>query len=141
MVHAYPGDFRPGAGDPLTQPTLTLFFEVVAALLTAGVTVVAEAAFVDERWRSGIRRLPVSPNCGSSSAMWTRRSAATGVRAAVAGGSGKTHARLIGESLEDWEEAYSSFERLSIAAPSIDVDTTDGFQPDLEAIVAFINQA
>ncbi len=141
MVHAYRGDFQPGAGDPLTQRTLTMFFEVVAALLTAGVTVVAEAAFVDERWRSGIEpvvglaevriiQCHVDPKVGRD-----RR------ETAVAAGSGKSHAKLIGDDLDAWEEAYRSFERLSIPAPSIDVNTTDGFDPDVESIVAFVNQA
>ena len=34
-----------------------------------------------------------------------------------------------------------SFEHISIPAPSIDVDTTDGYDPTLEEIVAFINRA
>jgi predicted kinase len=141
MVHAYRGHFQPGAGDPLTQRTLTLFFEVIAALLAAGVTVVAEAAFVDERWRSGIE--PVAGlaqlkiiQCHVDPAVGRDRR-----EAAVAAGSGKSHAQLIGENLEDWEEVYRSFERLSIPAPSIDVDTTDVLHPGVEAIVAFINQA
>jgi len=139
MVHAYRGDYRPAAGDPLTQRTVTLFFDVIAALLAGGVTVVAESAFVDERWRSGIE--PVAGlaqlrivQCHVDAAVGRQRR-----DAARAAGSGKSHALLIGEELEDWEEAYRSFERLSIPAPSIDVDTTDGFQPDIEAIVAFIN--
>ena len=141
MVHAHRGDFQPGAGDPLTQRTLILFFEVVVTLLAAGVTVVAEAAFVDERWRSGLE--PVAGlaklriiQCHVDAKVGRDRR-----EAAVATGSGKAHAQLIGKELEDWEEAYRSFERLSIPAPSIDVDTTDGFHPDIEAIVAFINHA
>ena len=34
----------------------------------------------------------------------------------------------------------AEFERLSIPAPSIDVDTTDGYEPDLADIVDFINR-
>jgi hypothetical protein len=44
-------------------------------------------------------------------------------------------------SADAWDEAFASFERLSIAAPSIDVDTTDGYAPELAEIVAFVNRS
>src|SRR5262245_32934486 len=53
MVHAY-GEFQPAAGDPLTQRTLSVFFELLEMLVNAGVTVVAEAAFQDRLWRAGL---------------------------------------------------------------------------------------
>ena len=61
-----------------------------------------------------------------------RRMAADVTRAAA-------HARIIGDEVEDWRREYASFERLSLAAPSIDVDTSDGLTPNLEEIVAFVN--
>jgi predicted kinase len=141
MVHTQGGDFTPGPGDPLTQRTLTLFFEVLGLLLGAGVTVVAEAAFVDQRWRSGLG--PIADlaqlrivQCHVDPAVARERRGE-----AVAAGSGKSHAQLIGQELEDWENAYASFERLSLSAPSIDVDTTHGFDPSVDEIVAFINQS
>jgi predicted kinase len=54
MVHAHGEGFKAAAGDPLTQRTYPLFFEVVRLLLVEGVTVVAEAAFQDRRWRQGL---------------------------------------------------------------------------------------
>jgi hypothetical protein len=125
MVHAHGADFIPAAGDPLTQRTLTLFFELLGLSAAAEVSVVAEAAFVDQRWRSGLHPLldlvqlrivqcHVDPAIGRE-----RR------RAALEEGSGKAHAQLIGQELADWEDAYASFERLSIDAPSIAVDTTE----------------
>jgi predicted kinase len=44
MVHATPGH-RPSADDPLDRRTHRAFFELLAVLLRAGVTVVAEAAY------------------------------------------------------------------------------------------------
>jgi predicted kinase len=141
MVHAHGGDFVPGPGDPLTQPTLTLFFEVLGLLLNAGVTVVAEAAFVDQRWRAGLEPLADLAQlrivqCHVDPAIARERR-----DEAVAAGSGKAHAQLIGQELKDWEDAYASFERLSLPAPSIDVDTSNGLDPSLDEIVAFINAA
>jgi predicted kinase len=140
MVHAQGVDFTPGPGDPLTQRTLTLFFDVLGLLVRAGVTVVAEAAFVDQRWRSGLE--PIADlaelrivQCHVDPAVARERR-----DDAVAAGSGKAHAQLIGQELKDWEDAYASFERLSLPAPSIDIDTSNGFDPSVDEIVVFINQ-
>ena len=40
--------------------------------------------------------------------------------------------------LEAWTEFFTSFERLSIDAPSLSVDTTEGYAPSLAGIVAFV---
>jgi hypothetical protein len=42
--------------------------------------------------------------------------------------------------MEDWRRAYAAFDRLSLPAPSLDVDTTDGYVTDIEAIVAFVTR-
>ena len=57
MAHAEGPGFQGGHGDPLTRRTLPLFFEVVRVLVEAGVTVVAEAAFQDARWRPELEPL------------------------------------------------------------------------------------
>ncbi len=41
--------------------------------------------------------------------------------------------------LVDWERRFSEFERLTLDVPSIDVDTTDGYAPSIEQLVAFVN--
>ena len=62
-------------------------------------------------------------------------------RRRLAADSGQTaHATIIGDELEDWRRAYAEFDRLSLPAPSLDVDTTDGYVPGVEAVVAFVNQ-
>jgi predicted kinase len=140
MVHAYDEEFRPAAGDALTEPTFTLFFDVLRLLLGGGVTVVAEAAWQDRLWRRGLEpiadlaRLRIV-QCHADAAVARERR-----RTAAESGGGKAYARLIGDELEDWQRAYASFERVSIPAPSIDVDTTDGYAPDLAAIVEFVNR-
>jgi predicted kinase len=47
MAHAAPG-FTPGPGDELSRRTLPAFFGVLELLLRAGVTTVAEAAFLEQ---------------------------------------------------------------------------------------------
>ena len=144
MAHAEGPDFQGGHGDPLTQRTFPLFFDVVALLVESGVTVVAEAAFQDGRWRPQLERLSAVSNlriirCRVDAALSFERAAA---RAAGTASHRKAHGdSTIGKSLEAWARALESFEHLSIAAPSIDVDTTDGYEPDLDQIVDFVNRS
>jgi predicted kinase len=143
MAHAEGGEFQGALGDPLTQRTLPLFFDVLRLLLTAGVTVVAEAAFQDRLWRPGLEPLAELArlrivNCHADAAVSLERVAR---RSALEAGRRRAHAdSALGPSLEDWSRAVAGFERISIPAPSIAVDTTDGYTPDLPAIVDFINR-
>jgi hypothetical protein len=61
-------------------------------------------------------------------------------RAVLGAGGPKAHATIIGTEIQDWKRAYASFDRVSRPAPSIDVDTSDGYAPELEGIVAFVDR-
>jgi predicted kinase len=136
MVHAHGGEFEAAAGDPLTQRAFPLFFDVLRLLLAGGVTVVAEASFQDRLWRSGLEPLTELAQlrivqCAVDPAVARAR------RDAGHQGGRTAHARIIGDEVEDWERAIASFERLSIDAPSFDIDTTDGYTPGFDEVVAF----
>jgi predicted kinase len=142
MVHAHPGKFEPTPGDPLTMRTYEVFFELLRLLVTAGVSVVAEAAFQDKNWRRGLE--PLSPlanlrivQCTVDEAVarerMTRRLANDPSRTAHA------DREFLG-TLDSGERPIPPFERLSMPAPSILVDTTDGYAPELVEIVSFINR-
>jgi predicted kinase len=138
MVHAHGDTFEPAAGDELTQRTFPLFFEVLRVLLAGGVTVVAEAAFQDRLWRRGLEPLADLADlrivqCHADPAVGRARRLAE-----LEAGGRRAHALIIGTEVEDWERAYASFERLSVGAPSIDVDTSDGYMPPIAEIVRFI---
>jgi predicted kinase len=132
MVHATP-TFEPSQGDDLTRRTFPLFFEVLRLLLESGVTVVAEAAFDDERWRPNLiplARLASLRIVQCHTDFETRMSRRTGrIR--------KAHADA--QTLADPQQLVDRFDRLNIDAPSVDVNTTVGYQPCIEDIVAFIN--
>lgn len=141
MVHAHGDDFTPRVGDPLTIRTFEVFFEVLRVLVTAGVTVVAEAAFQDARWRDGLepvmglarlRIVQCSVDPAVACERIERRRAAEPSRGAHADG------QLLAALTPENRRAFASFERLSIPAPSIVVDTADGYAPDLEQVVAFV---
>jgi predicted kinase len=133
MVHAI-GGFEPAPGDPLTVRTLGVFFDVVRTLASAGVSVVAEAAFQDKVWKpnleplSDLVRLRVV-QCHTDAAVARDR-----VRRRAA----SRTAHADGTVLED-ADYFDNFVRMAVAAPSIRVDTTNGYEPDIGAIVAFIN--
>jgi predicted kinase len=134
MVHATPG-YEPQAGDSLQWRTFEAFFGTLELLLLAGVTVVAEAAFQDPLWRRGLEPLrplasirivhcDLSP--GTLRARVTTR-AADHPRHATAHGLGQPYT------------AEHPFLPIALDAPALHVDTTDGYAPGIDAILAFIN--
>jgi predicted kinase len=114
-------------------------------LLEGGVTIVAEAAFQDRLWRPGLvplakvaqlRIVQCHVDHAVSFERAARRSVDSDHRRRVHG-----DGTPLGRKPEDWARAVESFDRVSISAPSIEVDTTDGYTPDLGAIVDFVNRA
>jgi hypothetical protein len=154
MAHAYGSGFVPAPGDPLTLRTLPLFFEVLRVLLTAGVTVVAEAAFQDGLWRPRLQALADRAHlrivqCYVEAVVAHERvvgraparlAVSRHAPRALAGGRAAHADDALERGFEDWTRAFASFDRVSVTAPSIDVDTTDGYAPDLVGIVDFVNQ-
>ncbi|GIF48480.1 putative kinase [Asanoa ferruginea] len=126
MAHATPG-FVAAPSDPLTMRTLPVFFDLLRLLLSAGVTTVAEAAFQDRLWRPGLE--PLRP-------LAQLRVIQCHVDPAVA-------ARRMGERRRpahaDGQWSVPGFERIALPVPELDVDTTDGYQPDLGAVVDFVD--
>lgn len=139
MVHAAPG-FAPGPGDELTMRTLPVFFGVLEQLLIAGVTVVAEAAFQDRVWRphlvpllplARIRIVHCAVDPGEAFQRVVQRRRATAARAA--------HSDPRPEDEEDYMRRSLEFDRVSLDVPSLEVDTTSGYRPGLDQIIAFVN--
>jgi predicted kinase len=140
MVHAHGREFQAAAGDPLTQRTLPLFFDVLRLLLEAEVTVVAEAAFQDRLWRPGLEPLADLAELRIVQCHMDAAAAHERYLQRQAAGGRKAHAAIVGRDLAGWERAYGEFDRVSVPAPSIDVHTTDGYAPRLAEIVAFVNR-
>ncbi len=132
MVHAA-GRFGAAPGDALTERTLPLFFAAVRLLVAGGVTVVAEAAFQDHVWRPNLAPLSDLADlrvvqCHTDPDTARQRMRARAPRVAHADAS----------VVED-PEYFDRFRRVALDAPSIDVDTTSGYTPSIEQIVAFVN--
>jgi predicted kinase len=145
MVHATWGPAASGfvaqPGDELTARTLPVFFAVLEVLLRAGVTTVAEAAFQDHVWRPrlapllGLARLRIvhcTVDPGLACQRVLRRAQDNPLR--------RAHADLdpANPGLPG-HPGRPAFVRIALTAPSLEVDTTDGYRPALDQIVAFVN--
>lgn len=136
MVHATPR-ITPGPGDELTRRTLPTFFGVLELLLNAQVTTVAEAAFQHRLWQPGLQPLQHRAHlrivqCRVHPAVARQRRLLRWREDPVR----RAHADPRPETAD---AGHDEFDRIALDAPSIEVDTTNGYAPDLDAIVAFIN--
>jgi predicted kinase len=119
--HTLRHDPQRGAKDPVTEAAFGVFFQTIDGLVRAEVSVVAEAAFQDPRWRLGLRR--ITP--------------AAGVRVVhCLVGPGRA-AERVAERQGTAPRPAGAFVPVSLPVPSLSVDTADGYHPGFDAIVAF----
>ena len=135
MVHAH-GPFEAAWDDELTRRTFPLFFEVLGVLLRAGVTTVGEAAFQHRNWEPNLAPfIDIADirviRCRTDPITARTRVEGRGHRPAHADGS-----LLAGLAAGDL--SYEDFDHIRIDAPTMDVDTTAGYDPGLDGIAAFI---
>lgn len=143
LVHA-DGGGKPVWGGSISRRTAETFFGVLRLLLSSGVTVVAEAALQDEQWWrpdlesigeiADIRIVHCTADPSAVRGRLAQRvTARDPLRAA------HPDDELL-EALDSGNLTLESFEPISKFAPSLRVDGTDGYQPSLDAILAFINR-
>lgn len=131
MVRSTPG-FVAATDDPLTVRTYDLFFEAIALFLRAEVTLVVEAAFQHPLWwrglepLAGLATLRVIRCRVSDEVARERQQTRLATRATRAAHADAAHLA-----------AATSFRALEVDAPTLDVDTSDGWRPDLPVITAF----
>jgi predicted kinase len=136
MAHATPG-FVPGPGDELSARTLPVFFGALELLLRAGVSTVAEAAFQDRLWRPGLEPLRALAevrivHCVASSEVALARAASRWRESPARRAHGQPPPADVAQRI------HHTFDRVSVEAPWLEVDTTDGYEPELDRVVAFI---
>lgn len=133
MVHADPG-YVPSPSDQLSRRTYDVFFATLELLLGQGVSLVAEAAFQDRLWRprleplrelADVRVIQCEVAADVARDRQLRRLEQTTTRAAHAD--------------QDWLHSGpgAGFVPLSLDVPTLAVDCTDGYRPDLEAMAVF----
>ena len=139
MVHTTSG-FVARPSDELTMRTLPVFFGVLELLLRAGVTTVAEAAFQDPVWRRGLApvlglaRLRIV-HCVVAADVAFQRT----LRRRDENPLRRAHADPGPRDATDHARFHKAFDRISVDAPWIEVDTADGYRPGLAEIAAFIH--
>ncbi len=136
MVHAHGPGFTASVGDPLTRRTYPLFFDVVRLLLDGGVTVVVEAAWQHQPWERGLAPLATSADlrvirCHTSHEEMLRRRQQRLEKVATRAAHNDRGSHST--------ETPVAWEAIHIEALTLDVDTSDGYVPELDRIVAFIN--
>jgi len=135
MVHASgEEEFEPASGDPLTVRTLPVFFDVLGALVRAGVTVVAEAAFQHKVWAPNLE--PLSGFAHVRVVQCHTDPAIARLRVERRAASRTAHAD--GTVLDD-PHYFDNFDRVRVGCPSITVDTTDGYDPEIGVVVDFVD--
>jgi predicted kinase len=131
------GGFAPSPGDELTQRTLSVFFDVLRLLLERGVSVVAEAAFQDHIWTPNLAALSSLADfrvvhCHTDPATARRR-----IAEHAAARRAHADSALLTE-LDSGDDYFSDFRSVAIEAPTIHVDTSNGYDPPLDVLIRFV---
>lgn len=125
--------FVPRVGDELTHRTLPVFFRTIRLLLESGTTTVAEAAFQHHVWAPNLgplRDLAVVNvvRCRTESAVARER---------VRHRAGERSSHVDTAVLDD-PDYYELYRWLDIDERSIDVDTTNGYDPTILGVVGWV---
>jgi len=131
MIAANSG-FVSGPSDSLSLRTYNLFFAAIRLFLEHGVTHIAEAAFQHQNWARGLESLrPLAElrivRCQVASALAKARVARRGHEQSSRAAHDDSH-HISGER----------FDQIRLGAPTLDVDTTNGYRPELGAVARFV---
>jgi predicted kinase len=138
MAHAHPG-FAPGPGDELTMRTLPVFFSIIELLVRAGATTVADAAFQDPAWRRGLEPLRDIADLRIVHCTVAADVAAERIRRRLESNPvRRAHADSLAFALSAGS-AGQAFDRVSLDAPWIEVDTRSDYRPALTQVLDFSN--
>ncbi|MFE5594173.1 AAA family ATPase [Streptomyces sp. NPDC056549] len=142
MVMSTPG-YQSGGDDPLNYPTLDAFFGVLKVLLQAGVTVVAEAAFQDRLWRPKLEPLA---DLAQIRVIRCTTPAPIAHDRIVQRAEENAHRSAHGDhdllkAIAAGDHSLESFVPISMDVPTLTVDTSNGYAPDIKHISAFVRTA
>ncbi|MFI7174733.1 AAA family ATPase [Streptomyces spororaveus] len=132
--------YQPGAEDPLNIPAMRAFFDTLSLLLEAGVTIVAEAAYQDRLWRPGLEPLT---KIADLRIIRCTTPTPTIIERMTERADSDRHRTAHGDRqlLTDIAVgAYSpeGFVDISLDAPTLLVNTSDGYEPAISQLMEFI---
>ncbi|WKD36656.1 AAA family ATPase [Streptomyces xanthophaeus] len=126
--------------DPLDVPAMHAFFDTLGVLLRAGATVVAEAAYQDRLWRPGLE--PLLEIADLRIIRCTCPTATVIARVTERAGSDRHRAahgdRQLLDDIATGAYRPEAFADISLDAPVLLVDTSDGYRPGVAGIGAFV---
>ena len=123
-------------GTPRAAALFDLFYEFVDAYLQRRVSVIAEAAFRSDMaatellGRQDLARLKLI-RCATSGTAWFDRFRSRGSRP------GHVDDEFVRRTLASGGPNSATYQLDLAGVPTLDVDTTSGYEPELETIVAF----
>ena len=142
IVHTEGGE-KPEWGGPVSRRTIDTFVATIKLLLAADVTVVAEAAFHNGFWEGDLASVL---DLADVRVVSCRVDTALARERIVRRANDHAHARAshpdeeLLAALDNGEMRPEDFDEIARVFPSMSVDTTDGYEPDIEAIVAFASR-
>ncbi len=133
-------DHQADGNDPLNIPAMHTFFDTLGVLLQGGVTVVAESAFQDRLWRPGLEPLAKIADLRIIRCTTPTRAIVERITArAEADRHRAAHGdRQLLTDISAGTYSPDQFTDISLDAPTLLVDTSDGYQPSTPEIIAFI---
>jgi hypothetical protein len=141
LVHT-DGGIKPVWGGPISKRTIQIFYKTVQDLLVAGVTVIAEAAYM--RNLSELDLLPLIAisnsrmlHCTVSPELAYERFVCRATEDAVIRAS-HPDAEVI-KAFGNGSLSFEEFWPLELSIPMLTVDTTDGYNPGMASMLDFIN--
>ena len=139
LVHARGLDVPPSAGGEVAQVAYELLYRFVGDHVAAGVSVIAENAFRCDRSGPELLAASVGARVRIVHASLDRAVAHERFAARAVDSVRRTaHPDAwVLDRMASGEFRWELYEPLAIGAPVLRVDTSDGLQPDLAAIVAF----
>ncbi|WP_433466242.1 AAA family ATPase [Spirillospora sp. CA-128828] len=140
IFHTFHHDLDVAGKESVARMAFDAFFQAIDLLLSSKVTVVAEAAFQDRRWRLGLDSLKAEADikvvhCVIDLGLARRRVVERHRELPDSPSSRRAaSARRTGGG----RGAVNGFEEVSLAVPSLRVATARGYDPDIDVIIDFI---
>lgn len=143
IYHTFNHDLAIASKATVTAMALDAFFAAIELLLSAQVSVVAEAAFQDTKWRQGLAAINADGDAAMKIVQCVidpafARQRVLDRRSGLDSPSLRRAAEARTREL-DWTD--QGFQAVSLPAPTLTVDTTEGYKPRLEAVLAFIRSS
>jgi predicted kinase len=140
IFHTFNHDLAIASKAAVTAMAYDVFFAAIKQLLSAQVSVIAEAAFQDAKWRHGLAAIDADSIAVLKIVQCVIDAAHAGQRVLDRRRRLDTPSSRRADQARTREQdsADRVFQAVSLRVPTLTVDTTDCYEPSLERVFAFI---